>query len=121
MKERYRFALVFATLFIVSIILMDTACKKKMFTQEEALERIQSLPEVQEYTIKLREKNSRPLIRQESSNHQSSIVEFSVGESHPTHMILWNRFLIDRANGKVFIFDIESGDFIPIQQWRKKE
>jgi len=85
-------------------------------TQEKAIKAVQSLEEVQRYTIQLRGKNSRPFIKEES--HDDKSAEFSVGESLPTHTVLWNRFSINKENGNIFIFDIESGDYISIEKWR---
>lgn len=121
MKGSYKFILVCVLISAFAIVLTGSSCKKKTLTQEMAVKKIQSLPEVQGYTTQLREKDTRPFIKVESSNDKSSSLEFSVGESHPTHTILWNRFSIDKTNGDIFIFNIESGDYIPIEEWRKKK
>ena len=121
MKVQYKFTFVLPLVFICAIVLIGASCKKKALTQETALKQIQLLPEIQEYTTQLRKRDSRPFIRQEPSNNQSTSIEFSVGESHPTHTILWNRFSIDKTNGEVFIFDVESGDYFTLNEWRKKK
>ena len=109
---------VLACITVLAIVLAGVSCKNKMLTQEMAFKEIQSLPEVQEYTAQLREKGSRPYVRQELSDKQSSLMQFSVGESHPTHVIIWKRFSVDTSNGNISIFDIESGEYLPIEEWR---
>lgn len=104
--------------------LFSTACAKGGTLSETAsLNKIQKLPEVQSFIEKIdKVEGVHPIIRQEdSSAGNSNLFEYYVGELYPTHSVLWNRFVIDKKTSEIFIFDIESGDYISLEHWRTKK
>ncbi|MFA5800340.1 MAG: hypothetical protein WC840_05295 [Candidatus Peribacteraceae bacterium] len=110
-------------IFAILLSLFSISCAKGGLTETASFSKIHKLPEVQSFIEKIgRVEGVRPVIRQEeSSAENANLFEYYVGESYPTHSVLWNRFAVDKKTSEVFVFDIESGDYISIEKWREKQ
>ncbi|MFH0799221.1 MAG: hypothetical protein V2A66_03460 [Pseudomonadota bacterium] len=119
MKRAFILLLAPLVLFGASII----SCAKVSLPETAAFGKVQNLPEVQLFMAKVNKAGNdvRPIIRQEESDASSgNLIEFYVGESHPTHNVLWNRFAVDKTTTQIFVFDAESGEYVSIEDWRNK-
>lgn len=104
---------------LLSIALMS--CAKGPLSETAAFSKIQSVPEIQSFIGKVNRDSIKPIIRQEGSAvNGNDLLEYYIGESHPTHDVLWNRFAINKKTSEIFVFDVESGDYIPLEEWRGK-
>ncbi len=45
--------------------------------------------------------------------------QFYVGESHDTHMVLWNRFRVDAASGDIYVWDPLDDSYTTLVEWRR--
>jgi len=118
MKKKNAYIL---TLVLCLSLFVNVSCKRQSVTTDAALKFIQSLAEVMEYSKALKKKGVKPFIRNDISNKEPDKIYFSVGESHETHTVNWNSFAVDKKTGEVFVLDIESGEFIPLQDWRSAQ
>lgn len=110
----------FRILPLIFFLTLCTACTKGS-SEKEAQQLLQNLPEVQLFYEELRKQgdDSHVVIQNESGTNADQY-EFYVGESDSLHAVVWNRFAINKKSKKVFILDVESGEFIPIEEWRQK-
>lgn len=107
---------------IVSLSISANSCAKSSLSETAALSKIESLPEIQLFVGEVKKSGTdiKPTIRQESVD-TSDLFEYYIGESRPTHDVLWNRFAINKKTAEIFVFDVESGDYIPLGEWRNKQ
>jgi len=105
---------------VIALSVPATAAAKGALTDEEALSRIEQVPEVHAFILQTaRSKGGvKPFIRPEEGS--PDVFAFCVGESHATHTVTWNRFTVNKKSGAILVLDIETGDVIPLEQWRAK-
>lgn len=95
-----------------------------MLSESAALSMIEKLPEVQAFIKEINNAGGdvKPIIRLESGTAtRDKNFQFYVGESHSTHNVLWKRFAVDKKTSKISVFDIMSGEYVPIGDWRKSQ
>lgn len=45
--------------------------------------------------------------------------QFYAGESHGTHMVMWNRFRVDAASGDIYVWDPLDDSYMTLVAWRR--
>ncbi len=113
-------------LFIVSILVAAPLVShaRTILSEDDALRVIEKLPEVQAFIKEINNAGGgvKPIIRLEGGSAAGDkSFQFYVGESHSTHNVLWKRFAVDKKTSKISVFDIMSGEYVPIGDWRKSQ
>lgn len=94
-----------------------------MIDEDAAEDIIARLPEVETF-MQLMEASDdvSPIIilDEEGDAPGEGYMVFTVAESHPTHVVPWQRFFVKKAGGEIVVADVIDGGFLSLGAWRKK-
>lgn len=115
-QNRISFSMLLLTLGLFASLLHAKGVSKK-----EALEKIQSLPEVRAFQkeVAASKLGGKFLLYPESTDVAEPLYQFYVGESLRDHTNRWNTFGVDKKSGEIFVMDMVKGKFLPYASWKK--
>lgn len=110
---------VFIGLLVMQVV-SGCSAKTSMTSEAEAMDIIKSRPETMAFAERLEKvENVSIFMKVEGGGSESEAYDIYVGESHPTHTVLWNRFRVNKLTKRVYVYDVGSDTYIPIEQWEK--
>ena len=123
---------VYTLALVLAAALLATGCPRRQrasteaeatITQEQAMDAIYALPEVAQWSARVRKAGAIPTCDTRLEETDSGGVQpylFDLAESRGKRKLLWNRFRVDAVTGKISIYQMVTDEFIPIDLWRVK-
>jgi hypothetical protein len=101
---------------------------RQMLTEKEAFKRVEALPEFTRFVANLKKAShgrvdviegteASPLPGCKAGTVECRF-ELYVGENHPDHTAVWERFYVDAWSGAISVYDVVTDAPISLAEWR---
>jgi len=100
------------------------SCSKKGVDEDGAEKLVADLPEVKAFIAGMDASGDDVtaiiLMDDEGEGPSPDYMMFTVAESHPSHVVTWQRFFVNRKDSSIMVADIIGGGFLTLGEWRRK-
>jgi hypothetical protein len=105
-------------------LLPFSSCSKTGVDEDGAEKLVAELPEVKAFIRAMDASGDDVtaiiLMDEEGEGPGPDYMMFTVAESHPSHVVTWQRFFVNRKDSGIVVADVIEGEFISLDEWRRR-
>jgi hypothetical protein len=106
------------------ILLPIASCSKEGVDEDGAEKLVADLPEVKAFMKAMDASGDDVtaiiLMDEEGEGPGPDYMMFTVAESHPSHVVTWQRFFVNGKDSSIVVADVIDGGFLTLGEWRRK-